>query len=227
MALMGGLAVGLSLVVSVRAQTNFGVSNPSGVFQYFINGTNNTGTGQGSVLAHPTNNCPPLTLAAGATYSITLSITGSHPFEIVTNSPSATATHYTNATPTSGTSGTMTLVIPATNYPATLFYECNTHFFYGVITVVPPVSAPPSNSIISIVVSPTTVTLTSTGTTTSYNLVPQFDSNVVDGNWQDVSNLTSFTNTFANGTNTTVFNRSPLDAVCGSNVFLRISQRPP
>ena len=61
----------------------------------------------------------------------------------------------------------------------------------------------------------------SSGTNTSYSLVPQFDSNVVDGNWQDVP---SFTNTFADGTNTTVFDR--LDSICGSNVFLRITQRP-
>jgi hypothetical protein len=117
----------------------------------------------------------------------------------------------------------MTLVIPATNFPTTLYYECAVHFFYGVITVVPPVNnAPPANHIISIVMSPTTVTLTSDGTNTTYNLVPQFNSNVFDGNWQDVP---TFTNAFANGTNTTSFGR--LDAVCGPNVFLRISQRPP
>jgi hypothetical protein len=226
---IGSLAMALwmSLSGTAHAQINFGVTNPSNLFQYYINGVNNTGTGQGSISGTPTNDCPPLTLAAGATYTFSVSVSSAHPFEIVTNSPGATATHYTNATPTSTNSGTITLVIPATNYPSTLYYECNRHFFYGVITVVPPVSAPPSNTVISIVISPTTVTLTSTGTSTTYNLVPQFNSNVVDGNWQDVSGLTSFTNTFANGTNTTVFNRSPLDSVCGSNVFLRISQRPP
>jgi hypothetical protein len=223
---IGALAMALWMTLNgtARAQTNFGVSNPGAVFQYFINGTNNTGTGQGSVLAHPTNNCPPLTLTAGATYTFTLGITNNHPFEIVTNSPGAAATHYTNAAPTSSTSGTMTLVIPATNYPTTLYYECNTHFFYGVITVVPPVSAPPSNSIISIVMTATNVTLISSGTTTTYSLVPEYNSNLVNGVWQDVP---SFTNTFANGTNTTVFNRAPLDSVCGPDVFLRISQRPP
>ena len=118
----------------------------------------------------------------------------------------------------------MTLVIPATNYPATLYYECNRHFFYGVISVVPPVSPPPSNSIISIVFTATTVTLTSSGTSTTYNLVPQFNSNVVDGNWRDAP---LFSNTFTNGTNTTVIARNPLDSVCGPDVFLRISQRPP
>ena len=36
------------------------------------------------------------------------------------------------------------------------------------------------------------------------------------------SPVPSYTNTFANGTNTTVFER--LDPICGPNVFLRISQ---
>ena len=38
------------------------------------------------------------------------------------------------------------------------------------------------------------------------------------------SPVPSYTNTFANGTNTTVFER--LDPICGPNVFLRISQQP-
>ena len=65
------------------------------------------------------------------------------------------AVHYTNATPTSTTMGAITLVIPATNYPTTLYYECNLHFFYGEITVVPPTAQPPPpNTIISIIVGP-------------------------------------------------------------------------
>lgn len=220
---MGALVACLFLAAgeTIQAQINFGVTNPSNVFQYFINGTNNTGTGPGTIFATPTNNCPPLTLVAGATYTFTVSVSVNHPFEIVTNTPSPSAVHYTNATPTSTTSGTMTLVIPATNFPSTLYYECNTHLFYGVITVVPATVAPPPNTIISIVITPNGVVLTSSGTNTTYSLVPQFNSNVVDGNWHDVP---GFTNNFANGTNTTTFNR--LDSICGSNVFLRISQRP-
>ena len=211
--LLGGIA---------HAQTNFGVTTPSSVFQFFIDGANNTGTGQNGGLA-PTNNSPPLTLTAGQTYTFTVSTAAFHPLEVVSTSPGSGATHFAGATPLSTSSGTMTLVIPATNFPTTLYYECNIHFFYGVITVVPPVvNAPPSNHIISIVLSPTTVTMTSDGTNTTYNLVPQFNSNVFDGNWRDVPD---FTNVFASGTNTTSFGR--LDAVCGPNVFLRISQRPP
>jgi hypothetical protein len=213
----------LALAVAGRAQpTNFGVTTPAG-FQYFINGVNNTGTGQGNIGGTPTNNCPPLTLAAGQTYTFTVNVGATHPLGVVTTIPPSVAT-YSNASPQGITSGTVTLTIPSTNFPSTLYYQCNTHHFYGVITVVPPVQqpAPPRNTIISIVVTPDGVTVDSSGTNTTYLLVPQFNSNVVDGNWHDVP---TFTNTFANGTNTTTFGR--LDALCGSNVFVRISQRPP
>jgi hypothetical protein len=53
-------------------------------------------------------------------------------------------------------------------------------------------------------------------------LVPQFSSNITSGVWQAVPTYTNF---FNNGTNTTTFDR--LDAICGSRVFLRISQQPP
>jgi hypothetical protein len=203
-------------------QTNFGVTTPSFTFQYFIDGTNNTGTGQNGGAA-PTNNSPPLTLTAGQTYTFSINTATFHPMAIVSDSPGPAATYYPGATPTSTNLGTMTLVIPATGFPTTLYYQCNVHYFYGVITVVPPVAnVPPSNHIISIVLTPTTVTMTSDGTNTTYNLVPQFNSNVVDGLWHDVP---SFTNVFASGTNTTSFGR--LDSICGPNVFLRISQRPP
>jgi len=205
----------------IEAQTNFDVTNIG--FQYFINGANNTGTSPGGAFAPPTNNCPPIFVTAGTTNTFTITVASPHPVEIVTNSPGPTATHFTGATPTTVTSGTMTLVIPATNYPSTLFYECSQHFFYGVINVLPPVAqAPPQNHIFSIVVGATTVTIVSDGTSTTYNFVPEFNSNLAGGTWQSVPN---FTNVFANGTNTTTFNR--LDAICGSNVFLRVSQRPP
>jgi len=209
----------LGLGGAASAQTNFGVTTPASSFQFFINGANTTGQPQGSGI----NNSPPLTLTAGQTYTFSVSTAAFHPLEIVSTTPGPGATHFAGATPTSTSSGTVTLVIPATGFPSTLYYECNVHFFYGVITVLPPVAnAPPSNHIISIVISPTSVTMTSDGTNTTYTLVPQFNSNVVDGLWKDVP---VFTNVFANGTNTTSFNR--LDAVCGPNVFLRISQRPP
>ena len=202
-----------------RAQTNFDITTPGSVFQYFVDGTNNTGVGAGSSIS----NSPTLVLTAGQTYTFNVSVAAFHPFEITDTLPTGTADHYSNATPTTVTSGTMTLVIPATGFPSTLWYQCAIHHFYGEIDVQPPVNnAPPANHIISIVVNPTSVTLTSDGTNTTYVLVPQFNSNMVSGLWQDVP---VFTNVFANGTNTTSFDR--LDDVCGPNVFLRITQRPP
>ena len=209
-----------------RAQTNFGVTTPSSTFQYFINGVNNTGKSPGTIGGPATNNSPPLTLAAGATYTLSVSVAAFHPLGVVTTLPPSVAT-YSNASPQGITSGTVTLTIPATNYPSTLYYQCDTHHFYGVITVVPPVQppAPPRNTIISIALTATNITLKSNGTNTTYALVPQFNSNLVNGVWHDVS-TNGFTNIFANGTNTTtIFSR--LEPVCGSNVFLRITQRPP
>ena len=204
----------------VFGQITFNVSNTG--FQYFINGTNNTGTSQGSTMDIPTNDCPPLFLTAGTTNIFNISVDAFHPLEVVTNSPGPTATGFTGASPQNLTSGTMTLIIPATNYPSTLYYECSRHFFYGTINVLPPTAGvPPPNTIISLVVTPNGITVTSTGTNTTYTLVPQFNSNLVSGVWQSVP---TFTNTFNNGTNVTTFNR--LDAECGPNVFLRISQRP-
>jgi hypothetical protein len=214
-ALCGGF-----VATSASAQNNFDVSNVG--FQYSIDGANNTGTAQGTIQGIPTNNCPPLVLTAGTTNTFVISVDATHPLKIVTNSPGPLATGFTGASPQGLTTGTMTLIIPATNYPSSLYYECSRHFFYGTITIVPPsAGAPPQNAIISILVTPTGVTVTSTGTNTTYTLVPQFDSNVINGAWQDVP---AFTNNFNNGSNVTTFGR--LDAECGSNVFLRISQRP-
>ena len=217
----GGLAVAAFLVAGVAfGQTNFSVSNTG--FQYSINGTNNTGTGQGSITGTPTNNCPPLFLTAGTTNVFNISVQSLHPIDIVSDSPGPLATTYSGATPQGLITGTMTLVIPPTNFPSTLYYECNRHFFYGVINIsAPSAGAPPQNAIISIVVTPAGVTVKSTGTNTAYTLVPEFNSNLVTGTWQSVP---TFTNNFSNGTNVTSFDR--LDAFCGSNVFLRISQRP-
>src|SRR5579863_666719 len=200
-----------------NGQTNFAVSNTG--FQYFINGTNGTGQPAGDAI----NNCPPIFVTAGTTNTFTISVDSIHPMKIVTNSPGPGATGYSGASPQGVVSGTMTLIIPPANFPTTLYYECANHFFYGIINIVPPsATAPPPNQIISIVVTPTGVVVTSSGTNTTYALVPQFNSNLVNGNWQDVP---AFTNHFTNSVNTTSFNR--LDEFCGSNVFVRITQRPP
>jgi hypothetical protein len=78
---------------------------------------------------------------------------------------------------------------------------------------------PPPNTILMVRVG-TNVVMTSTGTNTTWLLVPEYSSNLTAGAWAPVPH---FTNTYANGTNVTVFDR--LDPICGPNVFLRVSQR--
>ena len=207
------------------AQTNFSITTPGNVFQFSLDGTTNGApAGQGEFI----NNSPPLTLAAGATYTFSISTTpGFHPVEINTTNSNATNFQFSGASPQAITTGDITLTIPSTDFPTNLFYICALHGFYGVITVVPPTAptAPPPNTIISIALTSTNVTVTSTGTDTPYLLVPQFNSNLVSGVWLDVPAGFNPTNTFANGTNVTVFDR--LEPICGPNVFIRISQQPP
>ncbi|MDB6066319.1 MAG: hypothetical protein JWR26_2527 [Pedosphaera sp.] len=211
-------ALGLGTAAICPAQTNFTVTSPNYIFD--INGV-----GTGLSPGFDVNNCPALSLHAGATYTFTVSTSAIHPMGIVTTQPvsAPSSSPYAGGVPTSQSAGTITLTIPATGFPSKLYYQCNFHGFYGVITVLPPLAAPapPANNIISLVFSGTNVVVRSSGTTTTYTLVPEFNSNLVSGTWQSVP---SFTNTFAAGTNTTTFGR--LDAICGPNVFLRISQRP-
>jgi hypothetical protein len=200
------------------AQSSFAVTTPD--FIYDVNGLPATGAPGFFV-----QNSPTLSLVAGNTYTFNINASSLHPMVIVTNSsgnPSPSSYEYSNASPQIVSSGTITLTIPAVNFPSTLYYQCDFHGFYGVINVLPPQSpAPPPNRIISLLVS-TNVVVLSTGTNTTYTLVPQFSSNLVSGAWLPVP---GYTNIFANGTNTTTFDR--LDAICGPNVYLRISQQPP
>ncbi len=213
----------LCLAATGNAQTNFAVTTPGSSFQYSVNGLPATGSPGDFV-----QNSPTLTVTAGNTYTFTVNVASFHPMVVGTNFatssvPPPSTYEYSNASPQIVTSGTITLTIPATNFPTNLYYQCNLHGFYGIINVLPPPvpTPPPQNIIISLVVG-TNVVVTSTGTNTTYTLVPQFNSNLVSGTWQSVP---SFTNTFSNGTNVTSFGR--LEPICGPNVFLRISQQPP
>ncbi len=206
------LVLTIAMTAICHAQTNFTITTPGGQFAFVVNGTNGN---------------PTLTLTAGATYMFVMNTTTNfHPVGFVTTNTLPAQFYSGDAVQGSTTFGTNFVTIPATNFPTNLWYICTLHGFSGLINVVPPAATPPPpNTIVSIVLSPTNVTVTSTGTTTTYAFVPQFSSNLVSGTWLDVSNFANITNTFADGTNTTVFDR--LEPICGPNVFIRISQQPP
>ncbi len=166
------------------------------------------------------NGNPTLILTAGATYRFIIGTASFHPVVVATNNTAVPPVNsaYSSATPQTISSGTITVTIPATHFPTTLYYRCNIHSFTGQINILPP---PPSNQILSVRVT-NTVMLVSTGTTNTWVFVPEYTSNLVSGVWATVP---GFTNVFANGTNVTTFGR--LDPVCGPNVFLRVRQSPP
>jgi hypothetical protein len=144
-----------------------------------------------------------------------------HPVIIKTDNVSfSLANEYSGASPQNISTGPMTLITPASGFPPKLYYLCSFHWFFGEIDLTGVVGPMPDpNQILSIQVG-ANVVMTSTGTNTTWLLIPEFNSNLVGGVWGPVPN---YTNTFANGTNTTVFNR--LDPICGPNVFLRIRQQ--
>jgi hypothetical protein len=193
---------------------NFDVTTPDGNYAFAVNGLTSGQTPTNAYVDDSLN----FTLNAGATYVFSMDTAFIHPVVIATNADPFS--DYVGASEEAVTSGVVTVTIPATNYPPTLYYICNIHFFYGVITIAPPL-APPPLSILNTTVT-TSIVLTFSGGTNTIGLVPQFSSNLVSGAWQPVP---GYTNTFSgNGTNTTSFER--LDAICGPDVFLRISQAP-
>src|SRR5215471_5630791 len=127
----------ISLAITSSAQPNFNVTTPN--FIYEINGQTPTGN-PGSY----TNNCPPLTLVAGNTYTFTMAASPLHPMVIGTNftasftDPTPDNFSYTGANPQVVSSGVITLTLPSTGFPTTLYYQCDLHGFYGIITVMPP-----------------------------------------------------------------------------------------
>jgi hypothetical protein len=207
-------AMGFSRAQVVVSPPNYTVTTPASQFAFDLNGASSSAPPQSG-----THDSVDFSLNAGATYLFTMNTASFHPVDICTN-PSTSAL-YSGASQQAVSSGTIKLTIPATNYPPTLYYICNIHSFYGIITVNPP-QPPPAASIASAAVS-SNIIVTFSGGTNTIQLVPQFSSNLVSGIWQPVP---AYTNTFSGtGTgNTTSFNR--LDAICGPNVFLRISQSP-
>ena len=176
------------------------------------------GQSSGKPTGFATNDSVNFTLNAGATYIFSMNTASIHPVDICTNPD--TTSFYSGASAQTIHSGSVTLTIPATNYPTTLYYICDNHLFYGIITVAPP-QPPPSAVILQSSVT-SNIVLTFSGGTNTIQLTPQFSSNLFNGPWLPVP---AYTNTFSgNGTNTTSFSR--LDAICGPDVFLRISQAP-
>ena len=161
---------------------------------------------------------PTIPLKAGVPNYFIINDSSLHPVVICTNS--STAGRYNGASPQNTFSGTMTLNTPSAGFPTRLYYICNLHGFFGAIDLTSLVGpTPPANTIISLQVG-TNVVMLSTGTNTTWTVIPEFRSNLTTAVWTPVAN---YTNTFANGTNKTVFNR--LDPICGPNVYLRLRQQ--
>ncbi len=200
---------------------NYTVTTPGSEFEFVVNGQSSGKSAQDGNVDDSYN----FSLAAGATYRFTMNSASIHPVDICTNP--TTSAHYTGASAQAVSSGSVTVTIPATNYPATLYYICNFHTFYGIINVTPP-QAPAPTSVLKTTVS-SNIVLTFSGGTNTMQLLPQYSSNLASGVWTTVP---SYTNTFGatgsntfSGTNTTSFER--LDQICGPNVFLRIKQVVP
>jgi hypothetical protein len=161
---------------------------------------------------------PTLPLKAGIANYFVVTNASIHPVVICTNS--TTTGLYNGAAPQPTSSGTIALNTPASGFPTRLYYVCQVHGFSGAIDLTALVGpTPPPNTILSLQVG-TNVVMLSTGTNTTWTVIPEFRSNLTTAVWTPVGN---YTNTFSNGTNKTVFNR--LDPICGPNVYLRLRQK--
>jgi hypothetical protein len=205
------LALSLCLIFSEHCQAQFhtNVITTPGTFTFAF-----------SVDGSPQNS-PTINLTAGVTNILQIGTASIHPVIITTDpTPFTLANEYSGASPQSISTGPIALTTPGSGFPSKLYYMCSVHWFFGEIDLTGITGPMPDpNQILSIQVG-TNVIMTSTGTNTTWLVIPEFNSNVVGGVWATVPN---YTNTFANGTNTTVFDR--LDPICGPNVFLRIRQQ--
>ena len=182
------------------------ITTPGGVFGYSVDGG-------------PATNAT-IELVAGVTNILAINTVNFHPVIITTSPVTSTNAYYTNASPQNVFNQSIAMQTPTGGFLTNLYYVCSFHGFFGVLHFSAPAGpAPPRNIILQIRVG-TNVVMTSTGTNTTWTLTPEYSSNILKGAWSPVP---SFTNTFANGTNITKFNR--LDPICGSNVFLRLRQQ--
>jgi len=180
------------------------ITTPGGSYAFSVDGSS------------PEN--PTIQLVAGVTNILIIDTSPNHPV-VISTTPNPYG-WFSGADPQNINFGQIGITTPTAGFPTTLYYVCNVHSFYGEIDISAPVGLPPPpNTILEVLVG-TNVVMTSTGTNTTWLLVPEFSSNLVAGAWADVP---GYTNTFANGTNTTVFPR--LDPICGPSVFLRVRQQ--
>jgi hypothetical protein len=203
-----GLALALSAALCrAQPQTN---TITSASFHYFVNG---------GASANPT-----LNLTAGVTNVFVINTESFHPVVISTTPPPGGFNVYSGQSPqsTSINNGVETLTTPATGFPTKLYYMCSIHLFGGEIDLSAPIGAtPPPNTILQIKIG-TNIVMTSTGSTTTWTLVPQYSTNLASQLWTPVPS-SGYTNSFSNGTNTTTLFNKPTPA---PNVYLRISQQP-
>lgn len=183
------------------------ITTPGGAFNFTVDGVANN---------------PTITLTAGVTNILRIDTTpGFHPVIITTDPMAFTfANEYSGASPQNISTGPISLLTPSSGFPSKLYYMCSVHWFFGEIDLSSLIGPMPDPNLILSIQVGTNVIMTSTGTNTTWTLIPEFNSNLVGGAWAPVP---SYTNTFANGTNTTVFDR--LDPICGPNVFLRLRQQ--
>jgi hypothetical protein len=199
------LTIGLIGTAFCRADyhTNT-ITTPGGSFAFSVDGG-------------PATNAT-INLVAGVTNILIINTASFHP--VVVCSTPVTSDWFSGATPQAVNNQPITLTTPTSGFPTTLYYMCYFHGFYGQIHITAPTSPnPPANTILEVYVG-TNIVMTSTGTDTTWLVVPEFSSNLVSGAWAAVPD---YTNHYANGTNTTSFAR--LDPICGPNVFLRLNQK--
>jgi hypothetical protein len=196
-------------------------------FQTSAQTTNNVSANGAASYNINTQANPTLTLTRGVTYVFVLSGLNIHPFWIKTNISTGSGGLWTNGVINNGsTSANITFAVPTTPLPPaltnTLFYNCGNHpLMHGLLSIVDPVG-PTDVRIVYISVS-NNVVIQSTGANTG-SLTPLVNCDLTTTNWTAIP---SFTNTFANGTNTTIFPRP--DVICGPGnpAFFRIQQNSP
>src|SRR6185295_3995143 len=109
---------------------------------------------------------PTIYLEPGVTNILDIQTYADHPVAIVTDDFTAL---YGGANPQAVNNEPITLNTPSVGFPTTLIYMCAIHGFYGEIHLS---HAPPPNTILEVRIG-TNVVMTSTGTGTTWNLIPE------------------------------------------------------